>query len=348
MTALLALLLLQPPVAAGEPPLGRFDDRVEVSEVVVHAVVTDRRGRQVVGLEPADFVVRENGELVEVTSAAYYPQGALRAAELEVPVPGLPRLRAAGRTFIFLFHDLRLGDRESLGVLSHQLRAGRDARRWVREELAADDLVAVAGYDFRLRIHQDFTGDPAAIERAISRASARESEEERPAAPGAPSLLDGLPGFRERRQRSARLRGALGLLAEAVRELPGRKHLLLFSVGIGLAGHERGVLGPRDVPTLVEQLNDSELAVYCLDTTPPEVEHALADTLNLLAEATGGQYFGHIARFQAPLRRIDRRLQGYYLLTYVSTHAGAEFRRLEVATRSRELVVAARRGYLAR
>ena len=349
MSLLLALISLQPPAAALEPPRERFADTVEVAEVVVHAVVTDRGGRPVLGLEPADFVVQEEGRRVEVTSAEYHPWGRVGVTPVAVSdaAAALPAI-GEGRLFIFLFHDLRRTDRETLGVLSHQLRAGRDARKWVREGLAPGDLAAVAGYDYRLKIHQDFTDDLEAIERAIGRAVSREPEEQLAAAAGAPSLLGRLPAFRQRRARSTRLRGALKLLAEAVQPVGGPKSLLLFSVGIGLDGHERGLFGPHDEPTLIERLNDSELAVYCLDTTPPGVEHTLAATLGVLAERTGGEYFGHIGRFQAPLRQIERRLHGYYLLTYLTPRPGSDYRRIQVTTRSRDLEVTARRGYIAR
>lgn len=348
MSLLFALLSIQLPVAALETVPERFADHVEVTEVVVHAVVTDRAGRPVEGLGPADFVVHEEGRPVEVTSVRYYPWGRTRVGELRVEEDEAP-LEAfdEGRLFIFLFHDLRRTDRETLGVASHQLRAGRDARRWLREGLAPGDLVAVAGYDYRLKVHQDFTDDLAALERAVDRAVARRPEELRPAAAGAPSLLAGLPAFAERRDRSAKLRDALKLLAEAAQPVPGPKSLLLFSVGIGLDGPERGLLGPRDEPTLVERLNDSELAVYSLDTTPPEVEHSKARALAILAERSGGEYFGHIARFHAPLRLIERRLRGYYLLTYIAARGATGYRRIEVTVRGGDLRVIARRGYLA-
>ena len=348
MPLLLALLSIPPPPAVAPPPHERFADRVDVTEVVVHAVVTDRDGRPVLGLEPADFVVRQDGVEVAVTSARYYAWGRVEATPEAVRDGAAPLPAAAsGRYFIFLFHDIRRTDRETFGVASHQLRAGRDARKWLREGLAPGDLAAVAGYDTRLKIHQDFTGDPAALERAIDRAVGREREQQAAADRGAPSLLAGLPPFRERRARSAKLRDALGLLAEAVRPLAGPKSLLLFSIGIGLGGPERGLFGPRHEPTLIERLNDSELAVYCLDTTPPNVEHALAGRLSALAESSGGQYFGHISRFQGPLRQIERRLHGYYLLTFVGERSTGGYRRIEVETRAGDLRVTARRGYLA-
>lgn len=348
MSFLLALLSIQPSVAAPEPPRERFADTVEVAEVAVHAVVTDRTGRPVLGLGPADFWIHEEGRQVEVRSAVYHPQGSFAAAQMAVEdaVEELPAV-GGGRFFIFLFHDLLRTDRETMGVITHQLRAGRDAGRWVREGLAPGDLAAVASYDYRLKIHQDFTDDLVALERSISRAVSRRPEEEAAAALGAPSLLAELPAFRERRRRSGKLRGALNLLAEAVRPVGGPKSLLLFSVGIGLDGPERGLFGPRDEPTMIERLNDSELTVYCLDTTPPWVEHALAGTLGVLAEKTGGEYFGHIGRFQGPLRQIERRLQGYYLLTYVSKRPGTGYRRIQVTIRERHLEVTARRGYMA-
>jgi VWFA-related protein len=348
MSLLLTLLSIQAPVALPEPPRKRFVDTVEVAEVVVHAVVTDRAGRPVLGLEATDFLVLEEGSRVDVMSAEYHPwirssiaASAVRDSPAALPVVG------DGRRFIFLFHDLRRTDRETLGVASHQLRAGRDARNWVREALAPGDLAAVAAYDYRLKIHQDFTNDPAALERAIIRAVSREPEEEAAAAPGAPSLLAELPGFRERRRRSTRLGAALELLAEAVRPVAGPKSLLLFSVGVGLDGPGRSLLTPRGESSLIERLNDSELAVYCLDTTPPAVDHSLAGTLGVLAERSGGEYFGHIAQFRGPLRQIERRLHGYYVLTFLPSRAGAGYRRIEVTTSREELVVTARRGYLA-
>ena len=47
-----------------EARLPPWRHRLEVVEVVVHAVVTDRAGRPVLGLEPADFVVLEDGRRV--------------------------------------------------------------------------------------------------------------------------------------------------------------------------------------------------------------------------------------------------------------------------------------------
>ncbi len=177
MSLLLLLLSVQPPATAPEPPLRRFTDAVEVAEVVVHAVVTDRAGRPVLGLEPADFLVREEGRPVEVTSAVYHPWGRVAATPramgdgaVELPEIG------GGRLFIFLFHDLRRTDRETLGEPS----AARGPRR---PRLAARGAGAGrSGGGGRLRLPAE---DPPGLHRRPRGAGSGDRPRGRPRARGA-------------------------------------------------------------------------------------------------------------------------------------------------------------------
>src|SRR5215203_3266542 len=85
--SLLAALVLSTPIAAQRPE--RPDPgpvfRLSVSLVQVDAVVTDRKGRHVTTLGPADFEVFQDGKPQPVTAVAY-----LRADEQYFDASGAP------------------------------------------------------------------------------------------------------------------------------------------------------------------------------------------------------------------------------------------------------------------
>lgn len=352
--------LAQPPASppsAHPKPQGTFRETLQVREVLLEAVVTDHRGRPFPGLSKEDFEVEENGKPVEVVSATYH----LRAEE--TPGPGdlenLPASREpirvavdqgkSPRYFILFFHDIRRGDKETLGVLSQQFRAGRGARRWVEEELGPEDYVAVVGYDFKLRLHQDFTNDHEAILEAIDQAVSRGRPEELgTSAPEVPSLFASLPRGARLRDGSRDVKEALRTLAGAARHLPGRKFLFFFSIGLGLRGPERGLLDHDFRATTVEVLNSTDIAVYSFDLTPPNADHALSGSMNHLAESTGGRYYQHVESFSKPLEEVTRQLSGYYLLAYRTDLPpnAAGFRSIHVRVLQPGLRVDYRKGYL--
>src|SRR5687767_9373380 len=113
-TALAALLL---PLAALSPCASfaqdearpatppTFGEEVDVNEVLLDVLVTDRDGNVIVGLGEEDFEVTENGRRVDLTEVTFYSNR--------------PRLDAAGaqveaaateRYFVLFFHDQRPGN----------------------------------------------------------------------------------------------------------------------------------------------------------------------------------------------------------------------------------------------
>lgn len=331
----------------------QFGERMEVEEVLLDVLVTDRRGNAVLGLTPEDFTVREDGEPVEVTGATFYSSSELLGdpAELEArggDVDMVPR----DRYFILLFEDQRKNQQGSINLVQQQLRAGRDARRWIAESLAPADWVAVLSYDFKLKLHTDFTRDRSQIDAAIEAAvsgkeggnwpSRREGGEDRP------SLAEHMPSGDELRDETTRIYGALETIADAAEPVPGRKNLLFFTIGIGetsrFGTYERD---QRYWPPMMRALNDANVAVYTLDLTPADVRHSLEGGLNELAEETGGRYYFNFATYRAPLDEIAQENGGYYLLSYRSEHPAGEdgFQEVEVAVADPSLRVRTREGY---
>jgi VWFA-related protein len=338
-----------------QPPQGRFGENLEVREVQIDAVVTDPRGNVVLGLKPSDFVVEENGHPVDVQDATFYSNRRFLESAERAKALGLdPEQVPSDRYFILFFHD----QRDLLPRLTAQiLDAGRRAKEWVSSDLTAGDHVAVAGYDYKLKLFQDFTTDRGKILSAIDQAVRGGVEPKvwpsRQEATTGPSLLAHLPTPEQIRKESPRIYGALELLARASAPIPGRKNLLLFSIGFGrVSGFGSYVPDSRYYPPLVHALNDSNVAVYGIDLIPnaPEgglLDNVLGNSLSSLSADTGGRYFFNFVNFLTPLEQVSDDTSGYYLLSYKSTHpAGTSgYQKVEVHTKNPEFRVRARQGY---
>ena len=157
--------------AAQTPPASppaQFGGQIQVSEVLIDALVSDAAGNVVLGLGKDDFVVEEDGKPVTLNDVSFYSNRRLvdapeRARRLGVAPGEVP----ADRYFILFFDD----PRSALPRLSvQQLDAGRRAEQWVRSELLPNDYVAVVGYDFRLKVYSDFSDDAAKVVAGIENA----------------------------------------------------------------------------------------------------------------------------------------------------------------------------------
>ncbi len=349
-TVLLTGLCL--PATAQEEPIATFDDLSEVKEVLLDVIAVDRSGQIVTGLGRDDFVIEEDGEAVEITGVSFYttrygPDGALLNADGAVP---------SSRYFIFFFHD-RISSGSIGDYLARQRsKARRGSLTWVEKHMLPSDWIAVASYDLRLKVHQDFSQDRLALAAAIKSATARKDPEKglgrrgRPLPPaGTPALLRHLPAGKALRRESRNFYDGLRLIAEAAGYAVGRKNLLLFSAGFGQldSGGSISETDRRRYPPMVHALNDHNVAVYPIDLTPVGVYHHQSRLLAILAVETGGLYFRDPISFLVPLQRVSEETAGYYLISYQSQRPAVRsgFQRVEVRARDRSIMLRARKGY---
>jgi VWFA-related protein len=345
----LVLLTLLPALASAQetPTAPPFGEQVEVSEVLLDVLVTDRSGNVIVGLGEEDFVVEEDGRPVPLIDVTFYSNR--------------PRLDAAGRPaapaeserfFILFVHDQRSINVEVPGLLARQIEATRRAREWVGT-LQLDDYVAVVSYDFSLEVHQDFTRNRPDILRGIDE-SARGADPEgnwasRLPPEDQPSLLRGLPRGRDLLDETASIYEAMEAVAKATSGLVGRKNLVLFSTGFGRV-NSFGQFVPEHYQNdpMVRALNDANVAVYAVDLAPIETEIPFASALSLLASQTGGRYFQNVVSFITPLEQIAEEASGYYLISYRAPHphGSSGFQPVKVLVKNPEFRVKARAGYL--
>ena len=351
-----------------EPP--RF--RVGVDAVRMDVVVTDKDGRLVTDLTADDFEVRQDGKLQQVTLARYVPvavqppttlvsKGLATSATAPIVAGARLESHAVQRTIVLVVDDL--------GIAWENMEPTRRAlRQFVAEQVQPGDLVALVKTSVNAGVSQQLTTDRrllnAAIEQVRWNGFSRREVASFPALNATVPLSAGGPGpsgFRDpanlgrldnlREAMSAA--GTLGMLRmtlHGVRDLPGRKAVVLISEGFELFERDPdGTYQPSVLPR--ERLNSvADLAmrmgvvVYTLDprglmtagltaadntalmstsdlpATAIERRRMLLETqesLRFLAEQTGGRTVLNNNDLVLGLKTIGDDLRGYYVLGYV-------------------------------
>lgn len=244
--------------------------RITSNLVQVDAVVTDGDGRQVTDLRAEDFEISEDGAARAITNFSYVstqPPNARPSApaapnakksDTSVPPPPPARLRPeeVRRTVALVVDDLGLSFESTASV-----RAA--LKKFVDEQMQPSDLVAIVRTSAGVGALQQFTSDKQILRTAIERvkwypmgqggASAFSLIEPDPLtrlsnSTGADGRVGSLAGsaratgevseeirseFREELFSVGTL-GALNYVVRGLKELPGRKSVVLFSDGIRL------------------------------------------------------------------------------------------------------------------
>ncbi|HEX8143055.1 MAG TPA: VWA domain-containing protein [Pyrinomonadaceae bacterium] len=239
------------------------DDVVRITSnlVQVDVVVTDSKGNQVTDLGPEDFEVLEDKRQQKITNFSYVSNQAAparpsttapAAANRDSAAPPIPpaRLRPeqVRRTIALVVDDLGLSFESA-----HFTR--RALKKFVDEQMQPTDLVAIVRTGSNMGALQQFTSDKrqlyAAIERVrwnpngrvgispfealSSGGSAVQGGEESGAASasGERDLSDEAGQFREQLFTIGTL-GALNYIIRGLRDLPGRKSVLLITEGFSI------------------------------------------------------------------------------------------------------------------
>jgi VWFA-related protein len=314
------------PEQPAEAPQGVFDERIEVSRVMVDVRVIDGRGEPVAGLGAADFEVRLDGRPAEVeaiewrgapVSADGITGATQSAAAPSYGVAGAPAPPAGARVppaavppsdllVIFLQSADFIMEAKAVGHLRMLPRLEELAGR-----LAPGQRAAVLRHGGSLRLESDFTDDPARLRAALRRAVLGPGPETGPGpAAATPSPEDGFPSLAatldpERARRASSPERALAVAADALAPLPGSKSIVF--VGWGLTG------SGRDGSRARAALAAARSPVFVLDVTSAD-GHLLEGGLRHLAHVSGGTYASTYHFPDAAVHRLERALGGRYTL----------------------------------
>ena len=343
------LIIAAAPLLAQQPQQNPppFGEKVDVNLVQLDAIVTDSRGNQMLGLGKDDFVVRENGQSLPVDSVDYFTNRRLINAPESAAAFKVERVHDE-RYLIFFFDKIT----SDFGSQAEMIRARRDAARFLDDRLRPEDRVAIVGHDVRLKIYSDFTSDKEKIHHALNDATAYGlGIRTKDTASTGPSILRNMDIDRMI-NKTGSVYEALDLLGDALRPIPARKDVVIFSNGI--IGPDEDVRGglvmsrSRYYDPMIESLNSADVTLYPVSlqsgVTEPEYVH---QNLASMASDTNGQYYRLHTSYISPLKQIEKKTAGYYLISYYTKKRPGEhgFQKVSVALRNPEFKVSARSGY---
>lgn len=289
----------------------QYQEKIIVERILVDARITDSKGNPILGLKPADFHVRVDGQPATVESVDWIPETAeARAmAGIDEPQPEvnntLDEPAPRGRLLVFFFQTdfARVGSRVA-GQMDILQRIDD-----FLSMLEPEDRVAVFSFDSHLKFRLDFSDDKHRIAAAMYDALLTNEPNPPPIVP-MPSLRSHLDPVEMKKAASSE--AALLILGNAMRPIPGPKSLILFGWGLGrLSGGEVWMLPVYGAARMA--LEAARVSVFSLDFTQADY-HSLEVGLGKVSEDTGGFYAKTFHFPQIAIERLERTLTGHYEL----------------------------------
>ena len=348
-----------PPVPQPQRPESDEVVRITTNLVQVDAVVTDKNGKVVTDLKPEEIKILEDGRPQKITNFSYnVTETPVASAPSEKPAtvdknaPPIPpaRLRPEEirRTIAIVVDDLGLSF-ESMHFVRQALK------KFVDEQMQPGDLVAIIRTSGGIGALQQFTADKrqlyAAIERVKWNANGRSGVSAfaplQPPTPGShgaeiDAANEELNQFREDVFAVGTL-GAVNYVVSGLRELPGRKSILLISDGFRIYNQDdpsRNYLAQERLRRLIDAAGRASVVIYTMNATGLQTlgltaadnpgdgdvgemlssrRNAAFETqegLDYLARQTGGIAIKNTNDLSKGIRRVLEDQRGYYLIGY--------------------------------
>ncbi|HVS82281.1 MAG TPA: VWA domain-containing protein [Pyrinomonadaceae bacterium] len=358
----------QPPATQQQKPEDIDVVRITTNLVQVDAVVTDKNGKVVTDLKPEEVQIFEDGKPQKITHFSYNvsetpvverPAKPAPADKNAPPVPPVAlKPEQVRRTMAIVVDDLGLSFESTYFVR-------RALKKFVDEQMQPGDLVAIVRTSGGMGALQQFTSDKrqlyASIERVKWYASGRGGVGAfapiQPPTPGqfGPEIdakNEELNQFREDLFAVGTL-GAISYVVKGLRQLPGRKSVLLISDGFRIYSQDdamRNYLARQRLNTLIDEAGRASVVIYTMNATglqtlgfsaaddlsnpgdptggrsPQDLEQQLSNRrnaafetqqgLDFLAQQTGGIAIRNTNDLSGGIRRVMEDQKGYYLIGY--------------------------------
>jgi VWFA-related protein len=372
--------------------------RISTQLVQIDAVVTDRKGEHVDDLKEDEVELLVDGKkqslsFFRLVKTKREPGGDTTPREANTPKPGAPSTmptraiapEKVARTIAFVVDDL--------GLSFESTAYTRDAlKKFVDRQMQEGDLVGIIRTGRGLGALQQFTSDKHILYAAIDKltwnplgrdmiprfgvqdagSTTGEDAETRQARQEAQQRAD---DFRETVFSVGTL-GAINFVVRGLRELPGRKMVVLISDGFRLFGRDRDNAQVLDnVRRLVDLANRSSVVIYSLDAkgllplqptaaddlsqmTQQQVAERYSQVaqdnfdsqegLTFVARETGGFAVLNNNDLNLGINRVLRDNESYYLLGFDPEDASFDrrFHNLKVRVKRAGLQVRTRAGFM--
>jgi len=398
------------------PPVDESDDSIKISTTLIQldVTVTDKDGNVVEDLKPEDFEVYENGKKQPITNFSFIsiekpaPNTNRQPAKPDknaIPIPPV-RLKAeqVRRTYALVVDDLGLSFENTFWVQ-------QSLKKFINEQMRDGDLVAIIRTGSGMGALQSFTSDKRQLLAAVGKirwnaygrsgigtfnpitTTLKEDLQGMQKSDGSTRNPEGgeqdkdfakqLEEFRNDNFSVGTL-GALNYIIRGMRELPGRKAIMLFSEGFPLTSNGAPTRVFDGMRVLADIANRSSVVIYTIDPRGLQnpmmanADDAIRDimlgdpaltrfdndprdaratsfresqmSLKYLAYQTGGIPFINQNNLDKGIRQAVNDQGGYYLLGYqpedeTFDRKKNKFNKLEVKLKRRGLRIRHRSGF---
>jgi VWFA-related protein len=305
--------------------------RVTVGLVQIDAVVTDREGRQVTDLGPADFVVREGGQEQQILHLSYVslaapPEAASKPGTVEA-AGAAPVARPVGRTLTLVVDDINVSW-EGMSRLREALH------RYLDQRLAPTDRVAIVRTGGSTAAMEQFTSDLHRLHAAVDAlrynrmgtgqtAAVAALDSQMPFGGGPNGLSPSGRQMGQGQEDLDRFRAELlhvGTLAtlrwvvQGLAPLPGRKPVVVFSDGFKGFDWKDGGRVAAQLQALTDEANRASVVLYTVDTRGLTTDAVRAEDNVGYLRSDGLQ--------NLPGERIRARFEAEESLSYMAVRTG--------------------------
>ena len=358
-------------VAPPTPPAASQTQRPEDAEVVrittnlvqVDAVITDNHGKLVADLKPEEVEIFEDGHKQKITNFTFNlsestpVERPASTAKADRNAPVLPpvqlRREEIKRTIAIVVDDLGLSFESTAYVR-------RALKKFVEEQMQAGDLIAIIRTSGGIGALQSFTADKrqllAAVERVkwypLGRSGISTFDPVQGVTPGrnGPEMDQAMADFEEFRKDvfAVGTLGAVSYVLRGLKELPGRKSILLVSDGFKIDDHNdqtKNYQARERMRRLIDDAGRASVVIYTMNAArlqplgftagddlsgrnrkPMELEDAMKvrrdeaynqqEGLDVLAHETGGIAIRNTNDLTGGIRRVLEDQKGFYLIGY--------------------------------
>ncbi|MBL8151556.1 MAG: VWA domain-containing protein, partial [Blastocatellia bacterium] len=265
--------------------------RIGVKLVQVDAVVVDKQGNVVNNLQPEDFEIYEDGKKQEITNFSFiaFPRSEKASSEANTTLiskaeklPALPlKPEQVRRTIALVVDDVCISQESII-----QVRQG--LKKFIDEQMREDDLVAILRTGSGIGALQQFTNNKQKLQKDIARLvwspngcgrlvavdpinnspalNLDKSRENRSDNPPDRTLARVNPEDLRNEAFTIGTLGAVSYIVKGLKDLPGRKSVVLFSDGLQIFAPDRDSNRVREsFNRLTDLANNSSVVFYGID-----------------------------------------------------------------------------------
>jgi VWFA-related protein len=285
-----ALAVAQTPQSSPTPTQERHKPedidvvRITTNLVQVDATITDKNGKPVTDLKPEEVEIFEDGRKQKITHFSFNVSETPSAepakpAAVDKNAPPIPPARIKPenirRTIALVVDDLGLSFESTYYVR-------RALKKFVDEQMQLGDLVAIIRTSGGMGALQQFTADKRQLYAAIDRvkffmngrggiSAFAPIQPPTPGERGAEmdAAVEDLNQFREDMYSVGTL-GAVSYVIKGLKELPGRKSILLISDGFKIYDQDdpsRNYLAQEKLRRLIDEAGRASVVVYTMNAT---------------------------------------------------------------------------------